>query len=138
MIVKGITIHNTNNEYSAKKNYELLLKNQKTNLCHYLIDDEEIINTLSEDVEAMHTGKGYDNGNKYTIAIEICKSRCDEEAYLKAEKKAIKFIKKLMKKYNLTKEDIYFHNDFNKQMYCPHRILDIYKKKEVFINGSFI
>ena len=138
MKVKGITIHNTGNDLSAQDQYKILVQNKKTNLCHYLIDENEIINTLSEDMEASHTGAGYDYGNRFTIAIEICRSRSDEETYLKAQKKAIDFIKKLLKKYKLTNEDIYFHKDFSYTTYCPHRILDIYKTKEVFINGSFI
>lgn len=138
MKVKGITIHNTGNDLSANDLYQLLIKNKKTNLCHYLIDENEVINTLSEGIEANHTGTGYDYGNRYTLAIEICRSRCDEELYFMAQKNAIDFIKILLQKYNLTNEDIYFHKDFSPTTYCPHRILDIYKTKEEFINGCFI
>lgn len=138
MKVKGITIHNTGNELSAQENYDLLVEEKRMNLCHYLIDENEIINSFPEDMECSHTGKGYDFGNRYTLAIEICRSQCDDELYLKAEKKAIKFIKKLMKKYKLTTNDLYFHIDFNQQTYCPHKILDLYKTKEDFINGYFL
>lgn len=138
MIVKGITIHNTGNDKSAKENYDNLLKVQKLNLCHYLVDENEIINTFPTDQEASHTGKGYDFGNKYTIAIEICRSSGKEDIYLKAEAKAVELIKELMKKYNLSTNDLYFHYDFNINAYCPHRIFEIYKTKERFINGYFI
>lgn len=138
MIVKGITIHNTNNELSARENYEMLLKKQKLNLCHYLVDEIEVINNYSEENEASHTGKGYDFGNRYTLAIEICRSQDNEELYLKAQDNAIKLIKELMKKYNLTKDDLYFHIDFNPQSRCPHRILEIYKTKEEFINECIL
>ena len=137
MIVKGITIHNTNNDKSAKENYEMLLKAQKVNLCHYLVDEEEVINTFPSNQEASHTGRGYDFGNKYTIAIEICRSQSKKDVYLKAEAKAVELIKQLMKEYKLETKDLYFHKDFN-NTYCPHRILDIYKTKERFINGYFI
>jgi len=138
MIVKGITIHNTGNLMSARENYDLMVEKKCMNLCHYLIDEKEIINTFPEDTEASHTGKGYDFGNRFTLAIEICRSQCDEELYLSAQKKAVTFIKKLMKKYGLTKDDLYFHYDFNQQAYCPHRILEIYRNKEGFINECFI
>ncbi len=138
MIVKGITIHNTGNTNTAQELYQLLKKENQLNYCHYLVDENEVINTLSEDIEAIHTGKGYDFGNRYTIAIEICRSQSDEDTYLKAEVKAVKLIKKLMKKYKLTNDDLYFHIDFNEQSKCPHRILDIYKTKENFINGYFV
>lgn len=138
MMVKGITIHNTGNELSAREIYELLEKDKTLNICHYLIDENEVIRVLDEGEEAHHTGRGYDFGNRYTLAIEICRSTCDDELYFQAEKKAVKFIKKLLKKYKLTREDLYFHNDFNVNTRCPHRILDFYEKKERFINEYFV
>lgn len=137
MIVKGITIHNTGNDKSAQEMYELLKESGKVNLCHFLIDEKEIINTWSVETPASHTGKGFDNGNRFTLAIEICRSRADYELYEKAQKKAVKFIKKLLKEYKLTTRNIYFHNDFNKTTYCPHRILDDYGSKENFIKEVF-
>lgn len=138
MIVKGITIHNTGNSLSANENYQILLSQKKPNLCHYLVDENEVINCWSEDNEASHTGKGYDFGNRFTIAIEICRSSSDKDTYIEAEKNAVSLIKDLMKKYNLKNDDLYFHIDFNTKVRCPHRILDIYKNKEEFINGYFI
>lgn len=138
MKVRGITIHNTGNELSAQEMYDVLVAEKRMNLCHYIIDENEVINSYPTDMEASHTGKGYDFGNRYTIAIEIARSRSDEELYMKAQAKAVSFIKKLMKKYKLTTNDLYFHLDFNPQAYCPHRILDIYGSKEEFINGCFI
>lgn len=138
MKIRGITIHNTGNELSAKEMYDVLVQEKRMNLCHFIIDEKEVINSYPVEYEASHTGKGYDFGNKYTLAIEIARSRSEEELYLKAQTKAVAFIKKLMKKYKLTTNDIYFHIDFNPQTYCPHRILDIYKTKEDFINGCFL
>ena len=138
MIVKGITIHNIGNDMTARENYELMVAAKQTNLCHYLIDESEVINVMPENAEASHTGKGYDFGNRFTIAVEICRSQSDEVLYMKAQKKAIAFIKKLMKKYKLSTDDLYFHMDFNQQAYCPHRILEIYGNKGEFINGCFI
>lgn len=138
MEVKGITIHNTNRDESANELYEEFKKQKKYNLCHYLVDEENVIQTLSEEYEASHTGKGYDFGNRFTIAIEICRSTCEDELYLKAQSRAIKLIKKLMKKYKLSEKDIYFHNDFDNHKYCPHKIFELYKTKEEFINEFII
>ena len=138
MIVKGITIHNTANDLSAQEYYDLLYKKKRLNYCHYIVDELQVLSTISEEQEASHTGKGYDFGNRYTLAIEIARSMCDEELYLKAQDKAIVLIKELMKKYHLTKDDIYFHIDFNQQARCPHRILDLYKSKEEFINEFIV
>ena len=87
MIVKGITIHNTGNDYSAKELSNMLKDKMQFNLCHYLVDEKEVIQMIPEDQEAEHTGKGYDFGNRYTIAIEICRSTCGKELYFKAQKK---------------------------------------------------
>lgn len=138
MKVKGITIHNTGNDYTARHLYQVLKENNQLNYCHYLVDENEVIHTIPDYREAIHTGKGYDFGNRYTIAVEICRSTCNEELYLKAQKNAVKFIKKLMSAYNLQNKDLYFHIDFNEQARCPHRILDIYGNKEEFVNGNFI
>lgn len=137
MQVKGITIHNTNNLLSAKENYDEFLRIGKPNLYHYLVDEVETINTYPTDLEASHTGRGYDFGNRFTIAIGICRSACDKGLYMKAQDRAIKLIKELMKKYNLNSDDIYFHSDFN-TVKCPHRILDIYETKERFVNECIL
>lgn len=138
MIVKGITIHNTGSELSAKEIYKLLQDDMTLNICHYLVDEKEVINVLSEDKEAHHTGRGYDYGNRFTLAIEICRSTCEDELYARAEKNAVKLIKKLMKKYKLSKDDLYFHMDFNVNTRCPHKILEKYETKERFIDEFFI
>lgn len=134
MEVKGITIHNTGSSKSAEELFEELKTDKQLNLCHYLVDEKKTIQTLDENIEASHTGKGYDFGNRFTLAIEICRSQNDTQLYLKAQDRAIKLIKKLMKKYNLTRNSIYFHIDFNQKTRCPHKILELYKTKEVFLN----
>lgn len=136
--VKGITIHNTGDSLSAKAKYEQLSTIKKPNLCHYLVDEKDVINTWPETEQASHTGKGYDLGNMNTIAIEICRSTSAENIYFKAQKNAVNLINKLLAKYNLGLNDIYFHVDFNPNYRCPHRILDIYTTKEQFINKLFI
>lgn len=127
--IRGITIHNTGNGYSA---YELCNMVQR-NLCHFLVDENEVIQTTPVGEMAMHTGKGYDFGNMYTIAIEICRSTTD--LYPLAEARAIELVKGLMKMYDLEPKDIYFHIDFDPNTYCPHRILTDYGSKEKWIKG---
>lgn len=135
--IKGITIHNTGNYLSAEDCYNYLKLNGRLNLCHYLIDEKKVIATTPEYLMAFHTGKGYDKGNMNTIAVEICRSTAPKNLYLKAQKNAVKFIKGIMAKYNLTANDIYFHNDFNPACGCPHRILQEYKTKRNFIKEMF-
>lgn len=138
MNVLGITIHNTGNELSAKENYDLMLSGKYEAGTHVFVDEKEAIQVLSYDVNCWHTGKAFDKGNMNTISIEICRSVCDEETYLKAQANAIKLVVKLMKKYKLTKEQIYFHQDFDQKKYCPHRILTMYGTKNNFIEKELI
>lgn len=135
--VKGITIHNTGNNLSAKENKKYLKENGKLNYCHFLVDEEGALKTQSLKKMAYHTGKGFDRGNMNTIAIEICRSTGDDETYFEAEKKAVELIKELMEKYSLTTKDIYFHRDFNHATYCPHKILSVYRNKRAFIEKYF-
>jgi len=138
MIVKGITIHNTGNDLTARELFDIIYARKQTKLCHYLIDECSIVRCTPETEEATHTGKGYDFGNRFTLAIEICRSTSDLELYMKAQNNAVQFIKQLMKKYNLTTSDLYFHRDFDSGNPCPHRILELYKTKGEFINGCII
>lgn len=131
--IKGITIHNTTRSLGAREEFKLLENGLESGGCHFLIDENEIIEVMPLDWCAYHTGKGKDWGNDYTIAIEICRSQSDFGLYMRAQNNAIKFIKKLMKTYKLTNADVYFHIDFNKTTYCPHKILEIYKSKKNFI-----
>lgn len=137
MIVKGITIHNTGNNKSAQELYEELRKSGRVNLCHFLVDESQIIQTYPLDSPASHTGKGYDFGNRFTIAVEICRSQSNWELYSQAQNNAVTLIKRLMEEYSLTTDDIYFHHDFNIKTYCPHRILSEYGNKETFIREVF-
>lgn len=137
MQIKGITIHNTGNRLSAEEMYNYLRFNGKLNLCHFLVDESKIIQTTDLNEMSYHTGKGYDMGNRHTISIEICRSTSPLNLYLKAQSKAIRLIKSLMKQYHLTRYDIYFHNDFDKKTNCPHRIIEKYKNKNNFIREEF-
>lgn len=138
LVVKCITIHNTNNyDMSAKELFEYLNKNNLTSQgCHYLIDYNDIIEVMPLTWKTWHTGKGNDYAFHNSIAIEIC-SNINDDLYLNGQDKAIALIKELMKKYNLTKDDLYFHKDFNDTTYCPSNILNLYGNKKNFIKKFF-
>lgn len=130
--IKGITIHNTSNELTARQNLDLLRKLQAFDVMisvHYFVDDKEIIQATSENEITYHTGMGNDFGNLSTISIEICKN-FDEEKYKKAEENAVDLIKNLMIKHDLTYNDVFFHQDFNPTTDCPRAIVYDYTKEE--------
>lgn len=136
--IKGITIHNAGNKMSAQELFDFLENDNKyNNGCHFLVDENEVIEVMPLTWCAYHTGKGKDFGNNNTIAIEICRSQSEIDIYMKAQDRAVELIKELMNKYNLSTKKIYLHKDFNSKTYCPHKILDIYKTKKNFIKEVF-
>ncbi|MCI7157700.1 MAG: peptidoglycan recognition protein family protein [Solobacterium sp.] len=133
-----ITIHNTGNyDMTARELFDYLNNECLTSQgCHFLIDDKEIIEVMPLNWKTYHTGKGEDYAFNNSIAIEIC-SNLDDELYLKGQENAIRLIKNYMDKFDIPKEELYFHIDFNPTTYCPCNILDLYKTKENFLNKFF-
>lgn len=133
--IKCIVIHNTSNyDKSARELLDYLNnESEDSSACHYLIDHNEIVEVMPLDWVAWNTGCGYDYGNMNGIAIEICSNR-DTDTYLLGQEKAINLIKGLMKQYHLTRNDIYFHNDFMKGYNCPSFILEYYGNKKNFLD----
>lgn len=131
--IKGITLHETNNyKMNAKELFDYLNKENKTSQgCHYLVDDKEVVEVMPIDWGVWHTGKAYDYGDKYTIAIEICSSISNEK-YEQAETNAIQLIKQLMEENAITQDSIFFHKDFNEKTYCPKTMLDKYGSAKRF------
>lgn len=135
--IKGITIHNTGREESAQEIFQMLEESKYAGGCHFLIDENEVVEVMPLDWCAYHTGKGKDWGNNHTIAIEICRSQSSRELYEQAQARAVEWIKYLMYAYDLSAESIYFHKDFANHTYCPHKILDNYQSKKNFIKEVF-
>ena len=131
---KGIVIHNTNNQlWSAKRIEEFLQnENQGSNGCHYVVDHKEVRQIMPLEWSSYSTGMGTDFGNTHCIAIEIC-SNPSNRLYLQGQDRAIKLIRKLMKKYHLTTDDIFFHRDFCPNINCPAQILKLYGSKANFL-----
>ena len=133
--IKGIVIHNTNNQlWNAKRLEKWLTDENRTSAgCHFLVDKDEVIQVMPLDWSVWNTGMGYDFGNLHCISIEIV-SHPSNKDYESAERRAIDLINYLMEKYNFTKSDIYFHRDFNPSVNCPAQILKKYKNKSAFLN----
>lgn len=132
--IKGIVIHNTNNQlWNAKRLEKWLTEENKTSAaCHFLVDKDEVIQVMPLSWSVWNTGMGYDFGNLHCISIEIC-SHPSNKDYESAERKAIDLINYLMEKYNFTKSDIYFHRDFNPTVNCPAQIIKRYGNKANFL-----
>lgn len=132
--IKGIVIHNTNNQlWSAERLEQYLTESQRNAGTHYFIDYKEVRQVMPLEWSVWNTGMGMDFGNLHCISIEIC-SNPSNKLYEQGEQKAIDLIKKLMKKYHLTTSDIYFHRDFNPTVNCPAQIIKRYGTKARFID----
>ena len=133
--IKGIVIHNTNNQQMSAEELENWLENEckYSSGCHYLVDYKEVRQVLPDDWSCWNTGMGMSFGNIDCIAIEIC-SNPNTELYLQGQERAIELIKDLMEKYHLTKNDIFFHRDFQHNVNCPAQILYRYGTKANFLS----
>lgn len=132
--IKGIVIHNTNNQnYSAERLEKWLTEECKTSQgCHFLCDFKEVRQVMPLDWSVFNTGMGMDFGNLHCISVEIC-SNPSNSKYLQGQFKAIDLINELMERYSFTKSDIYFHRDFNPNINCPSQILKLYGSKQYFL-----
>lgn len=134
---KGIIIHNTNSDMSAESLLEWLEKDNKgSNGCHFLVDHTGVYEVIPTTWKVWTTGKGNDYAFHNCIAVEIC-SNINNLLYLEGEERAVALIKELMEEYDIPKEEIYFHIDFNERTYCPKDILDRYGNKRNFIERYF-
>lgn len=140
---KMIIIHNTNNEKNAKENIELMNKmnaNGKIVGVHFFVDENGVFEGIPLSEVGIHCGNF--QGDSQSIAIEICETDFKEENYREAEKNTYKLIKKLMKEFDINRNFIFFHNDFEKTKLCPHRILeeyaDSYSPKEEWLKKGNI
>lgn len=134
MEVKGIIIHNTNNQRASAADLEKwMIKNNTSQGTHFIVDHKEVRQVMPLDWSVWNTGMGYDFGNLHCIAVEIC-SNPNNSLYLQGQSKAIDLIERLMREFNLTKSNVYFHRDFNPYVNCPSQILNLYKKKSNFLS----
>lgn len=125
MIAKGICVHNTSNDASAKNEIDYMIGNNNATSFHYAIDDKEIIQGITENRNAFHAGDGANGeGNRNYIGIEICYSKSGGERFIQAERNAAVFIAMKLKEYGWDISYVKKHQDFA-QKYCPHRTLDM-------------
>ena len=129
--IKGIVIHNTNNQLWSAERLEQWLEREcvSSQGTHFLVDHKEVRQVMPLDWSVWNTGMGMDFGNLHCIAIEVC-SNPSNKLYLQGQDRAIDLIVELMEKFNLVLKDIYFHRDFQPNVNCPAQILKLYTKSQ--------
>jgi N-acetylmuramoyl-L-alanine amidase CwlA len=126
MTPKGITVHNTANDASARNEIAYMTNNDYETSFHYAVDDKEAVQGLPLDRNGWHASDGNGPGNRTTIAIEICYSKSGGERFDKAEENAAELIANLLKKYGWDISVVKRHYDYAPdKKYCPHRTLDM-------------
>ncbi len=130
MAPKGITIHNTANDASAKNEISYMITNNNQVSYHYAVDDVRAVQGMPLDRNAWHAGDGRSGyGNRNTIGIEICYSKSGGDRFLKAEQNAAELTARLMLQYGwgvdkVNAKEINTHQSRSGK-YCPHRTLDM-------------
>ena len=125
MTPKGITVHNTANDASARSEIAYMTNNNYETSFHYAVDDKEAVQGLPLDRNGWHASDGNGPGNRTTIAIEICYSKSGGERFDKAEENAAELIADLLKKYGWDISVVKRHYDYAPdKKYCPHRTMD--------------
>ena len=121
--VIGITNHNTANTAptagdEAHARYLQNVENADSAYVsvHLFVDDDSITQCVPIDELCYHAGDGSGDGNRKTIAIEICENR----NYEKAEENAQKLNAALLLTYPQLK--IFKHQDWSGK-FCPRKIL---------------
>lgn len=125
MEVKGIIIHNTNNQYmNAEELGKSMLNGVTSQGTHFFVDKKKTIQVMPLEWSVFSTGRGLDFGNLHCICIEVCGD---------AEERLEELLRSLMGKYDLTLNDLYFHNDFMPNINCPAQIIQKYGNKRKYI-----
>lgn len=138
MTPKGICIHNTANDASARNEISYMQSNNNEVSFHIAVDDKEAIQGLPFERNAWHAGDGGSGqGNRNYIAVEICYSKSGGSRFEAAEKRAAKEVAALLKKYGWGTDKIKDHRYFSGKN-CPHRtnMSNFIKLVQVELTGS--
>lgn len=124
MEAEYFVVHNTYNDAPAENEVAYMIRNDEKVSFHYAVDDEKVVQGISEDRNAWHTGDGVNGpGNRKGIGVEICYSLSGGERFDKAERNAAKFLAERLYARGWDIDRVKKHQDFNGK-YCPHRTLD--------------
>lgn len=118
--VRYITVHETaNTSKGANANAHARLQaggNSRNASWHYQVDDTEIVQSYPDTARCFHSGKGRDEGNLESIAIEICVNSDGNFAQAVANAQAL--VRHLMTKYDVPLSNVVQHNFWSGKN-CP-------------------
>ncbi len=120
MAPKYLTIHSTGNPNSTAQNERAWLtnpSNDRTASYHIVVDEKEAIEVLPLNEVSWNAGDGHGDGNRASIAIEICESGNRQ----KTLDNAVKLVAKMLRERNWGADKLRRHYDWSRKI-CP-RIL---------------
>lgn len=119
----GITIHETDNNASARNEIAYMQRNNNFTSFHFAVDEKEVIQGVPLNRNTWNAGDAHGNGNRKTISIEICRNyrTSDLTNYRAARKRAEELTGWLMYVYGWDAGNIYTHNDWTGKN-CPRVI----------------
>lgn len=125
----GITVHNTPRlskvaktqaEQYARATYN---NNMDGVIVHFYVDEVEAWQLLPLDISGFHAADGNGPGNRRTIAVECIMDGSGSEADKKSEENCAKLVAGLLKMFDFEIGDMYTHNHWYPEKYCPAYIL---------------
>jgi len=117
-----VTIHETDNTSpgSNARGHAGYLNTDGTAVSwHYTVDDTETVQHLPENEDAFHAGDGAGNGNRHSIAIEICVN--SDGDFPQAVKRAQQLTADICNRRNIPLSHVVQHNYWSGKN-CPSRI----------------
>lgn len=128
--VIGVTIHNTDwittaSDTTPAEQYTRATYNGNMGdvRVHYYVDNVCAWQNLPLTLSGWHAADDEGDGNRRTIAIECIMSSAYNDRDKKSEDNCARLAAELLKKYNLTIDNLYTHNHWYSGKYCPAYIL---------------
>lgn len=124
--IKWIVIHETDNRSpsAGASNHDRFLTTdeKQVNSWHYTVDDSVIYHHLPDNEVGWHAGdkKTEDGGNMAGVGIEMCVNQASD--YNKTLENTAKLVAQLLVAYDLTMDEVKYHQDFTGKI-CPHRLI---------------
>lgn len=119
--IKKIVVHETDNtDKGANADAHSRLQangNSRQASWHYQVDDKEVVQSFSDDVQCWHAGN--DVYNKESIGVEICVN--SDGDFLKAVENAIELVSFLMEKHGISKQNVVQHHTASGKN-CPRNL----------------
>ena len=138
MIPQGVVVHNTENDASALAEISYMIGNNDYTSYHYAVDDINIVQGISENLNAFHCGATY--GNRNLLSIEICYSKSGGPRFMAAEVNAARLVADMCKRYGWGIDKVQTHKQQSGKE-CPRRTLALgwdrfLKIVQGFLNGN--